>query len=81
MYLQSFDPKLHAKILEVLNQRYPDFTTEEDYAKMLALFSHEHEFHTALLHMEQHGMITSGLIKSFTGYVCDIGGLAVVKRS
>ena len=67
------------KILFLLKHRQPDITTDDDYRKMLGLFESEPALHHCLLRLEQQGLITSGLVRTFNGYICDLNHLALVR--
>ncbi|MGK0740040.1 hypothetical protein ACSFCX_24100 [Yokenella regensburgei] len=67
------------KILQKLQEIAPNLTTEEDYDEMLGLFGNEHEFNRHLLDLASRGLITSGLIETATGHVCNICDLAIIR--
>jgi hypothetical protein len=75
---KSLEMDLQRKILDKLKARSPDYTTEDDYFELLALFDNQNDFHTYLINLESRGLITSGLSEAYVGYECDIADLRIV---
>ncbi|AHE72774.1 hypothetical protein M942_22670 [Enterobacter ludwigii] len=76
---QNFNREKQQKILQKLRSNYPNFTTEEDYEEMLALFGDERELNRHLRDMKSRGLITVTLIETLTGHICEISSLAYVQ--
>jgi hypothetical protein len=74
------DREKQQKILQKLRSNYPNFTTEEDYEEMLALFGDERELNRHLRDMKSRGLITVTFIETLTGHICEISSLTYVQR-
>lgn len=77
---QHFNREKQQKILEKLKCNHPNFTSEEGYDEIFALFGDERELNRHLQDMKSRGLITVHFIESMTGYVCEISSLAYIQR-
>lgn len=76
----TIDRNLQKQVLENLMEAYPNHLPSETYKSITNLFADDDSLVGNLLYLEDHGLIYSGLKRSFSGYSISSSAIKITAK-